>query len=110
MRNVHSLFLAVVLRETGETGKEFLARVHRVAEHHQETTNDTQVAEEEVEVEDEAITERLDDDDSEEATNSVFRVFLRDDRSRTDEHSLQHIRAGSRAAAIASKAEDAQSR
>ena len=61
----NSLFLAVVLRETGETGKEFLARVHRVTEHHQETTNDTQVAEEEVEVEDEAITERLDDDDSE---------------------------------------------
>ena len=67
----NSLFLAVVLRKGGETSKEFLARVHRIAEDHEEATDDAEVAEEEVEVENEAITECLDNDNTEKSPFNV---------------------------------------
>ena len=82
------LFLAVVLRKGGETSKEFLARVHRIAEDHEEATDDAEVAEEEVEVENEAITECLDNDNTEKTANCIFSVSLCDDCPRTDEHHL----------------------
>ena len=89
MTGGNALFLAVCLAEGGKTSKEFLARVHGVAEDHEETTDDGEVAEEEVEVEDEAIAECLNDDNAKKTANRVFRVPLRNDGSRTDEHSLR---------------------
>ena len=74
-----SLFLAVVLRQSRETSEELLAGVHRVGEDHQETTNDGQVTEEEIEVEDETVTECLDDDNSEQTADRVLGVFPRND-------------------------------
>lgn len=57
--------LAVFLIELGQTGGHELLAHPRVRQHHEQTTNDTQVAEEEVEIEDETVTETLGDDDAE---------------------------------------------
>lgn len=57
------LFLAVRLTQTREPSKERLARVHRVAEDHEKTADDREVAQEETEVENETIADCLHDDD-----------------------------------------------
>ena len=68
----NALFLAVCFAERRKTGKKFLAGIHGVAEDHQETTDDGQVAKEEVEVEDEAVTDCLHNDNTEETAYCVF--------------------------------------
>ena len=50
----HALFLPVGLADGGQAGEDLLARDHGLAEDHEEPANDGEVAEEEVEVEDES--------------------------------------------------------
>jgi hypothetical protein len=84
------LFLSVVLADVWKSSKRSSSGDHRVAKDHEQSTNHTQVAQEEVEVENESITEPLRDDNTEQSTNSKFGVLLRDDCARAREHSL-HI-------------------
>lgn len=74
------LFLAVGLADSRDACKEFLARDHGVAKHHEETTYYAQIAQEESHVEDETVTKTLDDDDGQQPSDSVFRLFLENDR------------------------------
>ena len=57
-----------------------------VGENHEETADDGEVAEEEVEVEDEAVPEGLRDDDAEETHHSIFGALAGDDHDRADGH------------------------
>lgn len=66
---------AVLFLKLGKTGKDLRLAHPRVGEDHQETTHDGQVAEEEVEVENEAVAESLDDDDSNETSDGVIGVL-----------------------------------
>ena len=84
----HALFLPVRLADGGQAGEDLLARDHGLAEDHEEPAYDREVAEEEVEVEDEAVAEALNNNDAKETGNRVLRVPLGDDRARTDKHDL----------------------
>jgi len=88
MLNLVSLFLSVVLADGRKSGERSSAGDHRVTEDHKQSTNDTQVAQEEIEVENESVTESLDDDNTEKSANSKFGVFLRNNGTRTGKHSL----------------------
>lgn len=57
-----------------------------VGENHEETADDGEVAQEEVEVEDETVAEGLRDDDAEETVDGVFRVLAGDDEGGAGEH------------------------
>ena len=60
----HALFLPVRLADGGQAGEDLLARDHGLAEDHKEPANDGEVAEEKVEVEDEAVAEALNYNDA----------------------------------------------
>jgi hypothetical protein len=78
--------LAVLFVESRETcGGESLAHP-RVGKHHQQTSHDRQVTQEEIEVEDEAVAEGLGDDDAEESHDGVFAVLADDDHEGGDAH------------------------
>ena len=83
-----SLFLSVVLADVWESGKRCSPSNHGITKDHEQSTNDAQVAQEEVKVENKAITEPLNDDNTEKSTDSKFRVFLRDDGTRASKHGL----------------------
>ena len=83
-----SLFLPVVLADGWKSGKRSSSCDHRVTKDHEQSTDDTQVAQEEIKVEDEAVTESLHDDNPEKSAGSKFRVFLGDDGSGAGKHSL----------------------
>lgn len=78
---LHVLLLAVGLTEGRKTGECCLAREHRVAENHEETTNNGEVAEEEIKVENETVTDGLHDDHCEETADGVFCISLCNNRS-----------------------------
>lgn len=82
----YSLLLAVGVADLGEAGEPGAPVDHRVGEDHEEAAHDGEVAEEEIEVEDEAVAEPLDDHDAEEAGDGVFGVLLAHDRARGDDH------------------------
>ena len=63
---------------------------HRVTEHHEKSTNDTQVPEEKVEVEDETIAKSLNNHDGQEPYDSKLGVLFENDRARADQHDLRH--------------------
>lgn len=71
--------LAILLLQLGQAGKRLRLLHPGVGEHHQEAAHDGQVAQEEVEVEDQAVAERLRDDDANEARDGVFGVSSGDD-------------------------------
>ena len=75
---VHLAILLVDLRQAG--GGELLAHP-AVRQDHEQSAHDAEVAEEEVEVEDQAVAERLRDDDADESDHRVFAVFADDDQS-----------------------------
>jgi hypothetical protein len=77
-RGMNLLFSAISFRKSREARKYRFPGYHRITENHEKATDDTQIAEEKVHVEDEAITETLDDDDSEKASNRVFGIPLQD--------------------------------
>lgn len=84
----HILFLPVRLGNLRKTSKDGLAGHHGVTEDHEETTNNTKVAEEEVKVEDETVAEALNDNNAEETAYCVFCVSFGDDSRGCDEHGL----------------------
>jgi hypothetical protein len=57
-----------------------------IGQDHQETTHNGQVAEEEVKIKNEAISERLCDDHSNESSNSIIRVLSGDDKGGAGAH------------------------
>lgn len=78
--------LAILLLELRETGKGLRLAHPRVRQNHQQTAHDRQVAQEEVEVEDEAVAERLGDDDADQAGHGVLRVPASDYEDGAGEH------------------------
>src|SRR5690606_20812738 len=80
---VDLLVLLVDLREAGEC--EALP-VEGVGEHHEEAANDRKIPEEEVQIEDESITERLSNYHTEQSTNGVVRALSSNDESGARQH------------------------
>lgn len=73
---VHLAILLLDLRQAGEG----LGLAHpRVRQDHQETAHDRQVAQEEVEIEDQAVAEGLGDDNTDETGDGIFGVAAGDD-------------------------------
>jgi len=81
------VFLSVVLADGWKTGKRCSTGDHRVTEYHEQSTNNAQVAQEEIEVENEAVTETLNNDNAEQSADSKFTVFLRNNGARPGKHS-----------------------
>ena len=84
-----SLFLSVVLADGWKSSKRSSSGYHGVTEDHEQSTNDAQVTQEEIEVENEAVTEPLNDDNAEKSADSKFGVFLRDNGTGAGKHSLK---------------------
>ena len=80
---VHLAVLLVDLRQAG--GGELLAHP-AVGEDHEQAAHDAEVAQEEVEVEDEAVAEGLGDDDGDEARDGVLGVAAGDDEGAAGDH------------------------
>lgn len=78
--------LAVLFVDLGQAGKGLGLAHPRVGEHHEQAADDGQVAEEEVEVKDEAVTQRLGDDDGHEAGDGVVGMLPDDDENRARHH------------------------
>lgn len=78
--------LAVLLVKLGQTSESLGLANPRVGKNHDETSNDGQVAEEEVEVENQAVAESLGNDNGDEAANGIVGVLADDDESRTGNH------------------------
>lgn len=80
---VHLAILLIELRKTG--GGEPLAHP-RIRQDHEEPSNDRQVAQEEVQVEDQSVAQRLRHDHAQKPTHCVFRVLASDDHDRANRH------------------------
>lgn len=78
--------LAVLLLNFWKTSKNLGLAHPGVGEHHEKTAHDRQVAQEEIDVEDETVAESLGDDDSAQTTNSVFGVFAGNDERGAGDH------------------------
>jgi hypothetical protein len=79
--------LAVLLIESRETSRGKLLADPRVGKHHQEAPHDGQVAQEEVEVEDQPVSKTLEHHHTDEAEDAVVRVLSCDDHDGADGHS-----------------------
>ena len=88
----YTLFFAIRLAYRRQSSEKRLSGHHRVTEHHEKSANNTEVAQEKVEVEDETITKPLNDDNTEETSNCIFSVALEDDGTRATQHSLVGIK------------------
>ena len=60
----------------------FVVHYERVAEHHEESTCDAEIAEEEAEVEEETVAQGLDDDDTEQGCDGEVGVIAGDNAVR----------------------------
>ena len=80
---IHLLVLLVELRKTSRS--ELLANPGVGQDHHQ-TAHNGKVAEEEVQVENETISDALHNHNAHETSHSVFRVLSCDDHDRADSH------------------------
>lgn len=80
--------LAVGFAETWKAGKDVLLGRKTVGENHHETAYDGQVAEEEVEIENETVSETLNHDDTEQCTDRDLGVLAHDHSSRGGTHDL----------------------
>ena len=78
--------LAVLLVELGQAGGRELFADPAVGQDHEQAAHDTQVAQEEVEVEDQAVAERLGDNDADQAHDGVLAVLADDDHEGGGEH------------------------
>lgn len=78
--------LAVFLIKLGQAGGHELLAHPRVRQHHEQASDDTQIAEEEVKIEDETVTEALGDDHAEQAEDGIFRLFAGDDQEGAYRH------------------------
>ena len=82
------LFPAVIFTNVRNASEEFFARDHGIAEYHEETTNHRQITEEKGHVENEAIAEPLNDDNSEKSRDGIFCITLRHDSAGGNKHGL----------------------
>lgn len=78
--------LAILLVELGKTGGSELFADPAVGKDHEQTAHDAKVAQEEVEVEDEAVAKGLGDDDANQADDGVLAVLADDDHEGGGEH------------------------
>lgn len=78
--------LAVLFIQLGQSGWDELLADPRVGENHEQTADDAEIAQEEVEIKDETITETLCDDNSEQAGDGDLSVPAGDDQERADGH------------------------
>lgn len=78
--------LAVLLIELGQTGRDELLADPRVGQHHEQTTDNTQITQEKVEIEDKTIAQTLCDNNSEQSRDGVLGLLACDDQSGTDGH------------------------
>lgn len=82
--------LAVGFAQAWQTGKDVvLLGRETVGENHEQTTNYREVAEEEVEIENETVTETLDDDNAEQCGNRDLGVLAHDYGGRGSTHDLE---------------------
>jgi hypothetical protein len=75
----NALFSTVRLADGRQTGKQLLSCNHRFTEDHEKTADDREVAKEEGQVEDETVTETLDDNNCQKTSYCVFSVFFGND-------------------------------
>lgn len=80
------VFLAVVISQIGQTGKHTFTGHHRVGEDHEKSANNGEIAEEEIDVKDETVTESLKDNNTQKTSDCDFRVAFGDDGSRGTQH------------------------
>lgn len=80
--------LAVGLAQAWKAGKDVLLGREAVRENHHETTNDGKVAKEEVEIENETVSETLDHNNTEQCTDRDLGVFAQDHSRRSSAHDL----------------------
>lgn len=78
--------LAVLFVNGRQSSKSLGLSNPRIGEHHQKSTNDGQVSQEEVEVEDETVAESLNDHDAHEAGNRIVGVAAGNDEEGTRNH------------------------
>jgi len=71
------VFFAVSFTHGRESSEEFLPCNHCLAEDHDETANNAQIAKEEVEIENETVTETLNNDYTEETSHSILSIAFR---------------------------------
>ena len=80
--------LAVGLADVGQASKNVLLLAQAVAQHHEEATNDGEVAEEEVDVKDQPVAEPLHDDDAQERAHGDLGIAAHDDGNGRSQHDL----------------------
>ena len=78
--------LSVLLVELGQASKSLGLTDPGVRKHHQKTADNRKIAEEEVEVEDEAVSKGLGHNNAHETSHGVVRVFSDDDKDRACTH------------------------
>ena len=82
------LFFAIRLAHVWQASKGGLAAHHGVAEDHEQASYDGEVTKEECEVENEAVSEALQNNNKEQSQRGTFCESLGDDRSRCAHHEL----------------------
>lgn len=89
---VRLLLAPIVLAKSRDASETGFPLGHGLAEDHDQSADNRQIAEEEIEVKDETIAKALEDNDSKKTTDSEFRVFLRHDSPGPAEHRLLFTR------------------
>ncbi|KAI6770245.1 hypothetical protein HG530_004874 [Fusarium avenaceum] len=78
--------LAILLVNLRKTSKDLSLANPRVRQDHDQATNDRQVSEEEVQIENKSVAQSLSDDDTHETSDGVVGVLSDDDKSGAGEH------------------------
>jgi len=73
------VFLSIGFADAWQTSKELFASDHGITENHKEATDDTEVTQEEIEVENKTVAKALDNNHSQETSNSIFTVTFKND-------------------------------
>lgn len=76
---INLLFLPVGLTNRWNASKCSLPTQHGITEDHEQTTDDTQVPQEETQVKDKTVSEALNDDDGEKTCDGIFGVTFGND-------------------------------
>lgn len=64
---------------------------HRITEDHEKAADNTQITEEEIEVENKAIAKTLNNHNEKESSESVFGVFFEDNGAEPNKHDLMRV-------------------
>lgn len=88
----HVLLLPVSFVEHGKPCECFFASTHRFAEDHEKTADDRKVTQEEIQIEDEPVTKPLNNNNTEETSDSEFSISFLDGEKGTPQHDLEKVR------------------